>query len=135
MTVKLFCHRKLEDITQQHGLNLTALKEDFRRYKELDIPATNFGRDAEYNHPNGPVLIREEKVAHIHLESPDSPWGSQIVQFNKTSDIHLVYCQGFYDSNYYLLMALLSPDAHAQALNNNIMRNLGLMAKTFREQY
>lgn len=135
MSIKVFCHKELVSLFSQQGMDLAALKTDFAQYKDQDKPASNFGRDAEYNHPNGPPIIREEKVAHLHLEDPNSPWEKQNFQFNKTSDIHLVYCQGFYNEDYYLLMALLSPDAHEQALDNNIMYNLGLMAKKFRERY
>ena len=121
MSVKVLHHQSLEAIFSQQALDLKALKADFSQYKDTGLPATNFGRDAEYNHPNGLPIVREEKVSHLHLEDPDAPWNAGIAQFNKTSDVHLVYCQGFYDENSYLLMALLSPDAHQQARNNNIM--------------
>ncbi len=74
-------------------------------------------------------------MAHIHLQEPEHPWPLQLLQFSRTSDIHLVYCQGFYNTSVYLLMAILSPDAHAQALNNSIMYKLGKMAENFRDQY
>lgn len=135
MTVSVLCHSTLKEIFAQNGLDLGTLKEDFKQYKESTIPATSFGRDAEYNHPNGLPIVREEKVLHIHLEDPNSPWDVNVEQFNKTSDIHLVYCRGFYDEQCYLLMAILSPNAHVQARDNNIMYNLGLMAEKFRERY
>ncbi len=132
MTAQIFHHKSLEHIFTQLGLDLPALKDDFRRYKEAGTLPSNFGRDAEYNHPNGLPIIRQEKVSHIHLEESDNPWNARTVQFNKTSDTHLVYCRGFYDENCYLLMALLSPDAHIKARDNSIMFNLGKMAEKFR---
>lgn len=135
MTIRVLYHPSLKEIFSQNGLNLEALREDFKQYKETAIPATIFGRDAEYNHPNGLPIVRQEKISHVHLEDSNSPWDVSVEQFNKTSDIHLVYCQGFYDEKNFLLMAILSPNAHEQARNNNIMYNLGTMAKKFREQY
>ena len=119
----------------QQGLDLTALKEDFKQYKGSHLLPSNFGRDAEYNHPNNLPIVRQEKLSHIHLEEPDKPWSIRTMQFSKTSDTHLVYCQGHHDENCYLLMALLSPDAHDQALNRTIMYNLGKMAEKFRNTY
>lgn len=135
MKVRVLHHKSLEVIFAQHGLDLKALKEDFRQYKESGIPPSNFGRDSEYNHPFTLPGLRQEQVSHVHLEEPDHPWNLHSVQFNKTSDTHLVYCCGFNDANCYLLMALLAPDAHAQALNRNITYNLGKMAEKFRSKF
>lgn len=101
------------------------MKDDFKKYKESGKLPGNFGRDVLYNHPNTLPIVLQEKISHIHLEDPDKPWHFRTLQFNRTSDIHLVYCRGFYNENCYLLMALLSPDAHNQALNRTIMFNLG----------
>ena len=135
MTVRVLHHRSLERIFVRHGLDLEALKEDFRQYKESGIPPGNFGRDAEYNHPNTLPSVRQEKLAHIHMEEPDRPWNPDAVQFSKTSDTHLIYCRGFIEESSYLLMALLTPDAHAQALNRTIMYNLAVMASKFRDRF
>jgi mRNA interferase YafO len=133
--VRVFHHKTLEQIFTQHGLDLIALKEDFKRYKESGVPPSLFGRDAKYNHPNTLPIVRQEKLSHIHLEEPDKPWPVRAVQFSKTSDVHLVYCRGFHDEDCFLLMALLSPNAHDQALNRTIMYNLGKMAEKFRIKY
>jgi len=42
-------------------------------------------------------------VKHIHLLDEDKTWSVYTSQFDKTSDIHLVYCQGVTESNCYLL--------------------------------
>ncbi|MFM2486597.1 type II toxin-antitoxin system YafO family toxin [Celerinatantimonas yamalensis] len=62
-------------------------------------------------------------------------WRSKLDQYNKTSDHHLVYCQGASNLMIYLLMAILRPDAHQKSLNRNIMYNLGVMAEKFRQKY
>ncbi len=76
-----------------------------------------------------------EEIQHIHLGSEDKPLPLRKLQFYQTSDIHLVYCQGSLDENCYLLMTILSPDAHKQAKSRNIMFKLGVMAEKFRNQY
>ena len=135
MKIRVLHHKSLEAVFAQQELDLEALKEDFRRYKASGVPPSNFGRDAEYNHPNTLPSVRRERVAHIHLEEPDQPWDVDIAQFHKTSNIHLIYCRGFHNENNYLLMAVLTPDAHAQALNRTIMYNLGQMASRFRDKF
>jgi len=39
------------------------------------------------------------------------------------------------DDNCYLLMTILSPDAHEQARSRDIMYKLGVMAEKFRQQF
>lgn len=79
--------------------------------------------------------LKAEEVRHIHLSNAENLWPPQKLQFNKTSDSHLIYCQGSTDSNNYLLMGILAPDAHKQARDNNIMFKLGKMAEHFRRRY
>jgi mRNA interferase YafO len=112
----------------------SALVADFKRYLSgASVP--NFGRDELYDHPHTPPLIRAEEVAHIHLEDSTRPWPRGWDPARRTSDAHLVYCRGVLNSDYYLLMAILRPDAHEQARHFNIMAKLGVMAETFRRQY
>ena len=135
MSARVFCSVSLKDLLDHNGFDSQQLKDDFAQYKDSGIPPFTFGRDAEYNHPNGPSIVRIEKISHIHIEDPLNPWPRHARQYTKTSDTHLVYCQGFYDADCYLLMAILSPNAHEQALNNNIMHKLGKMAEKFRSKY
>ena len=65
MKVRVFHHKSLETIFSQPGINLTALKDDFKRYKESGVPPDNFGRDAQYNHPNSLPIVRQEKISAI----------------------------------------------------------------------
>jgi len=131
--VRVFFHNHL--ITSLTEDELSALRTDFKSYKESgEIPDT-FGRDAPYNHSNSLPIVLSEELAHIHLADGDVVWPDNTLQFYRTSDTHLVYCQGYTKTNCYLLMAILTPDAHAQAQNNSIMHNLGKMAEKFRQQY
>ena len=111
-----------------------ALVNSFKRHVAGE-PTPGFGRDELYDHPHTPPLVRAEDVAHIHLEDPLTPWPPGRDPHRNTSDIHLVYCQGFRDANCYLLMAVLQPDAHAQARQFRIMAKLGVMAEEFRRRY
>ena len=65
----------------------------------------------------------------------DKPLPLKKIQFYQTSDVHLVYCQGALNDNFYLLMTILSPDGHEQAKSRDIMFKLGVMAGRFRNQY
>jgi mRNA interferase YafO len=80
-------------------------------------------------------IILTEAVQHIHLGNEENPLAINKIQFYQTSDIHLVYCQGALDENCYLLMTILSPDAHKQARTTEIMFKLGVMAERFRKQF
>ena len=101
---------------------LEQLVTDFRTYKEAGLLPDTFGRDVKYDHPHTYPLVRAEH-----------PWPVHYVQFKRTSDIHLVYCQGASNPEHYLLIAILTPDAHEQARQNNVMANIGKMAERFRQ--
>ena len=112
---------------------LEQLVTDFRTYKEAGLLPDTFGRDVKYDHPHTYPLVRAEDVAHIHLTDREHLWPIHYVQFKRTSDIHLVYCQGASNPEHYLLIAILTPDAHEQARQNNVMANIGKMAERFRQ--
>ncbi len=122
----------IQQLTEQE---LLALVEDFKTYKTLYHVPDTFGRDELYDHPFTLPIIKAEEVRHIHLADYDSLWPQKKLQYNKTSDSHLIYCQGSMDSNDHLLMAILAPEAHKQARNNSIMFKLGKMAEAFRQRY
>ncbi|CAG9001792.1 MAG: mRNA interferase toxin YafO [Candidatus Celerinatantimonas neptuna] len=114
---------------------LNQLVNDFRLYKGSHLLPATFGRDVFYDHLNTLNILKIEEVKHIHLASQETPWKPKTEQYNKTSDHHLVYCQGTSNPMNYLLMAILRPDAHQQSRNRNIMYNLGTMAEQFRLKF
>jgi len=120
---------------QLSGVELSALIDDFRQYKLTGIAPDTFGRDELYNHPNSLPIIKVEEVQHIHLLDGEKNWSIHTIQFYKTSDEHIVYCQGVTNSDCYLLIAILAPNAHEQASNNSVMYNIGKIAEKFRFQY
>lgn len=112
---------------------LEQLTTDFRIYKETGLLPDTFGRDVKYDHPYTYPLVRAEEVSHIHMTDNEHLWPLRLVQFKRTSDIHLVYCQGASHPEHYLLITILTPDAHNQARQNNIMAKIGKMAERFRQ--
>ena len=127
---------KSDVIGQQLGKReLEQLAADFKRYKETGIPATCFGRDVPYDHPHTLPSVRSEDLMHLHLAEGAQQWAGRQAQYNRTSDHHLVYCRGFYETDHFLLKSILKPDAHDQARNNSIMSNLAIMAAKFRAQF
>jgi len=121
-----------EQLTEEELSDLIA---DFRQYKLTGVLPDNFGRDELYNHPNSLPIIKAEEIQHIHLLDSEKDWSIHTIQFYKTSDEHLVYCQGMDNSDCYLLIAILAPKAHEQARNNSVMYNIGKIAEKFRFQY
>ncbi len=118
-----------EQMSSEH---LAQLASDFKRYKETGVPAGHFGRDAPYNHVNSLPSVRLQELQHLHLLIQPQNQTQNSRQFNKTSDDHLVYCQEFYSNEVYLLIALLSPNAHEQARNNNVMLKMVQISEKFR---
>lgn len=112
---------------------LEALILDFEDYKRTGDVPRHFGRDVPYDHPSTPPTVRFEQVKHLHLVDGANP-SLHTVQFRRTSDVHLVYCQGAMNDDCYLLITILTPDGHAKARDRNIMSNIGMIAEKFREE-
>ena len=116
-------------------IELESLVRDFKIYKSEGVLPDLFGRDVLYDHPNTMPIVKHEAVQHIHLADADNPWPLHAIQFSKTSDSHLIYCQGASDLNSYALITILSPNAHEQTKSNSIMYRLGVIAGQFRNKY
>tara|TARA_R110000850_G_scaffold250405_1_gene375593 strand:- start:1443 stop:1841 length:399 start_codon:yes stop_codon:yes gene_type:complete len=114
---------------------LKDLVEDFRNYKSTGHRPENFGRDVAYDSDVTLRIVREEEVQHIHLKDADSNWPVRAMQFQMTSDCHLLYCQGAINDDHYLLIAVLEPEAHQLARDNNVMYRVGQVAEKFRAIY
>jgi len=110
---------------------LAVLIADFKDLKS-GIPIDTFGKDVAYDHINTLPSVKAEELRHIHIIGINDTFKSYVRQENKTSDNHLVYCSNFYDSNIYLLIAILEPNAHELAKNNQLMLDLVDIAKDFR---
>ena len=111
------------------------LAQDFKAYLLPNSHSSLFGRDVPYDHPNSPRLILQEEVRHVHLEDPEAPWSPGLPSYRRTSDTHLVYCQGAIREDHYCLLALLAPHAHEDAKDFDRMMKIGVMAEKFRARY
>ena len=120
---------------QLSEVELRDLSSDFRTYKETGILPSTFGRDALYDHINNSSIVKSEELRHLHLRGQDDPWPIYALQYQRTSDVHMVYCQGFHQKNHFLLMSILAPNAHEQARQRGLMYKLGSMAENFRNKY
>ncbi|SFT39247.1 mRNA interferase YafO [Kosakonia arachidis] len=70
-----------------------------------------FGRDAPYDDDRTCPLVKEDRVAHIHLANGNAPFPEFLRQFKRTNDqAHLVYCRGAMDPDAYLLIIILKPE-------------------------
>ncbi|WJV64334.1 type II toxin-antitoxin system YafO family toxin [Pectobacteriaceae bacterium C52] len=134
MSIRLFKSTLIRQQLSQQELD--DLAADFLSYKKDGVLPETFGRDAPYDDDRTYPLVKEERVAHLHLAGADAPFPTFLRQFKRTSDqAHLVYCQGAMDPDAYLLIIILKPEAHKMARNNNLMHNIGVMAETFRMKY
>ncbi len=129
--VKVFLSVVIREVLAEK--ELSALVADFKRYKSTGILPSTFGRDVPYDHPHTLPSVLAEELKHLHLDSDG--WPIKLVQWKRTSDTHLVYCQGIANTDHYALLAFLSPDAHDQAKNTDIMIKLAKSAGLFRDQY
>lgn len=127
--------------------NYDQLAADFKSYKEGLLVPDYFGLDGDYADN---IRCKEEEVWHLHLAEANSEplWstapqqGRPTYQYpstqrppeKRTSDKHLIYTRGYMDRDAYLLIAILSPDAHKQARQNNVMLPLADIAADFRSK-
>jgi mRNA interferase YafO len=121
------------------GLTQTLL-EDFIRYKQTkgDELPHYFGFDTTYGHP--------PEVAgclwHIHLCIPPRKFDKRRCQIDRRcrrddpdNDVALVYAQGDLENHRFVILGVLSPDAHKVAKTDlDLMRYLGKLAQTFRRE-
>lgn len=115
----------------------------FKTYKQGGCLPDNFGRDAPYDHPNTPEVVRTN-LWHMHLSPSDKPFSKNQKQHDRTNrsgpgniDRILVYTKGYLDESLYMLMAILEPNGHDLQKNH-----LGVMiplaekaAADFRDRY
>lgn len=104
-----------------HIIDIPGIKDlalAFKSYKESGILPDNFGRDVGYDHPDTPSSVKDN-LWHIHLAPADKPFDQELQQYSRTNrlgapqdDRVLVYSKGYMNENYYILMAILEPNAH-----------------------
>lgn len=128
MEVKIFTSSLMRESFQENELSL--LVKQFKEYKSTGVLPSIFGRDVTYDRPDS---AKKADLSHIHI-SERNGWEVKVIQFRRTSDIHLIYCRGFKDINAYLLIAVIE-NAHEKARNINFMINLSEIAERFRKDF
>ena len=128
MAIKIFMHERLIKNRTQEQIN--QLKADFIQYKRDGIQPSNFGRDEPYDRP---ASVKLAELRHIHLNY-DTGWPLRIARWQRTSNIALVYCEGWHSKENFLLITLLDK-AHEQARKTTFMAELAEVAERFRSKY
>lgn len=99
----------------------------FEQYKAHHHLPAAFGRDAILERPQ---KAKDEELFHLHLNLSGFPKGQR--QYQRTSDVWLLYTRGFWNLNSYHLIAILEPDAHDQARNITLIGRFADIAEKFR---
>jgi len=107
------------------------LDDSFKTYKQFNVVPSVFGKDDVYTQPAEAV---DAELWHIHLKTPTRYIPSNI-HLRFTSDTHLVYTRGKKDRDHYLLVAILTPDAHDQANDDSVMMYLASLASEWRKSH
>lgn len=100
-----------------------ALVANFKTYKNGNLPS-NIGRDVAYHRP---LQVENAGLKHIHI----GQWSMEVLQWTRTSDISLAYCESTAKNNTYALIALLRPNAHDQQRDYDLMIKLAAEALHF----
>ncbi len=128
MGIRVFTSKLIRESMDESELQLIVSK--FRDYKESGNAQNYFGRDVSFNRPEP---VRSAGLMHVHVNE-GKPWAIRLLQFDRTSDTHIVYCTGYFQTNCYLLIALLQ-GAHAKYQDNLLMLSLADIASDFRNEF
>lgn len=74
-----------------------------------------------------PQSAKDEGLMHFHI--------IELEPTQQTSDAFLIYCQGFANPNYYLVIDVILKDAHQKCRDMNKMRDYASVAALFRNKY
>ena len=110
-------------LTDPNCYPASTLIETFKEYKVTE-GFWAFGRDVPYNRP--PKML-DYRVSHIHLLTCKQYRDDQAKKkrlYDRTSDKHLIYARSPIDDDFYLLIAIVNPDAHLTAENTQFMYRL-----------
>ena len=103
-----------KDLANSHP-DFEVLKQAFISYKSGTTPIPDiFGKDFPYNRPSA---VLQAQLCHVHLKETDSNWPERDDRDHWTSETHLVYCQHLWSEDMFLLVAILTPNAHEIASN------------------
>lgn len=124
MGVKVFTTQRIG--TRVSASELSAIAKLFSQYKESGIAPGEFGRDTDFKDPHSAIVA---KLMHIHVD--DGTFKMKAVQFGRTSDTFLIYCQGQVSKDNYLLIDFIA-NAHVRTRKITYMADLAEIAEKFR---
>ncbi|MDG3088123.1 type II toxin-antitoxin system YafO family toxin [Vibrio hannami] len=103
------------------------LVEQFKLYKSEGVVPDSFGKDASLTRPRDALYAG---IQHMHI----GHFNKVNNQFHRTSDDWLIYAEGLF-SDSYLLIEVLSPDAHDRSENLEVMSRYIKLGNAFRNKY
>ncbi|GGI85796.1 type II toxin-antitoxin system YafO family toxin [Shewanella gelidii] len=107
---------------------VSVVVEQFKKYKSEQNTPISFGRDAPLVRPSD---AKYAGLQHLHLGS----FNAITNQYHRTSDSWLIYTSGFDNPHFFLLIDILTPDAHEEANNIDLMNRYIAFANSFRQEH
>ena len=131
MSVKIFVSSHFQESCPQDMLD--ELVRRFREYKETGIPHPTFGRDTTYDFPS---KVKQAGMYHIHIkDSSSKKWNLKSIAYHRTSNTALIYCEGFWNKDHYLLLGFIERAHEAYRENPLLLLELSDIADRFREKF
>ncbi|HIF5637058.1 type II toxin-antitoxin system YafO family toxin [Vibrio parahaemolyticus] len=129
--VKVFVSSGFRDSLDKSKLDL--LVSQFKDYKKTGVPHESFGRDTTYDFPS---QVKQAGMSHIHIRDPSSKrWHLKKLSYHKTSNTALIYCEGFLNKNYFLLLGFIENAHQLCKLKPLYLMELADVAERFREKF
>ncbi|OZG69754.1 hypothetical protein BTA51_29465 [Hahella sp. CCB-MM4] len=110
MAVRLFYGKDIE--LQRHVPAVKKVIDAFEYYVNTGDPGRMFGKDVLTMRPR---LAWEEKVKHVHLLDEKRFKIEKLhlrIQDRRTSDSFLLYCPGYLNPDYYMLLTIVWDNGH-----------------------
>lgn len=131
MDVKVYLSSHFKDSCPED--KVLALSAEFKRYKKTGVKPADFGRDATFDFPSS---VKQAGMSHIHLRDRTSkPWTLRTLDYNRTSNTALIYCEGFFDRNKFLLLGFLERAHETYNENRQYLPMLAEIAEQFRSRF
>ena len=131
MPVKVFISSHFQENCSQDKIE--ELISRFRAYKETGIPHPSFGRDTTYDFPS---KVKQAGMYHLHIKDASSKkWHLKSISYHKTSDTALIYCEGFWHKNYYLLLGFIENAHEIYREKPLFLLELSDIADNFRKKF
>lgn len=129
--VKVFVSSEFKESFDKNKLDI--LVSQFREYKKTGVPHESFGRDATYDFPSE---VKQAGMWHLHIKDSSSKgWNLKKISYNKTSNTALIYCEGFFKKDHFLLLGFLENAHQMYKLKPLYLSELADVAESFRARF